>query len=220
MTNSKEEKSVSKNNPEQYESVLDIFNDIPEDLIETKENCKLCTCEHRAEAEAYWEKTKYNASAVVRLLEGKGFSVTDKAVSNHMKYHYSSQKRKIATKQYVGQLQEFLKVKVNRIQEINMLRAVLIKELLDIGAEGDALSLPERRKNAEILSKISSQILSCNESERKMTEDFRPVHIFVEKLTDIIEIEIQNATPETKTKLTNVVNALYREVEGISLETK
>lgn len=77
--------------PSHFESYLDHAIEIREGSVVFEPRCKLCNHELRSEAEDYWDAKRQNASAVVRFLQDRGFTIDDKSVANHMWKHYEEQ---------------------------------------------------------------------------------------------------------------------------------
>lgn len=199
----------------EYADIFELAASFDEDDIISSSKCKLCKSPNRFEAEEYWEQKKQNNSAVVRFLQDKGEDISDKAVASHMREHYLPQQKRLLVKGYADKLKAYAGIKNDRLADIAVSRAVLIKELMEIGAQSEELPLFERRKNAETIIKLVGQILACDEQERKHNEEWKPAKIIVEKLEQIIQVELDSAPAEAKPVLAKVVQTLFNDLEGV-----
>ncbi len=201
-----------------YDDIFALAADIKEKDAVARSNCKLCGSEYRTAAEEYWLEKKQSVPAVVRFLEEKGEKTTYKAVNNHMQEHYAPHQSLLSVKRYVEKLRSYATLKEDKIAMLSLCRTILLKEMLEIGAEGDQLPFMERRKNAEILTKLQTSILACDEQERKINEDWKPARIIVEKLQQIIQVQLVDATENEKRTLAKVVETLFNEVEHVKFD--
>ncbi len=213
--------SVDKNelSKADRDDVLSLVANISEaDIVKPRSNCKLCNCEFRAEAEDYWDRKGKNASAVVRFLADKGVDVTDKPVKNHMEDHYEEQKRALRLKNYAEKIRGFANVKTDRVRGIEICRGILMRRLLDLDSQVDALPLEEQRRTTELVTKVIAQINACDEAERKFNEDWKPAKIVIEKLEQIVQVELATADDSAKPVLARVVSTLFDGLEGFKFD--
>lgn len=199
-------------------SILELAADVQEDDLITEPRCKLCNWEHRLQAEQYWESKRRQHSTVVRFCEDRGFKIDDKSVARHMFKHYDAQQKKLAIKDYAEKLQFFGKASADRIHNVDLCRKALIKELLEIGHMADRLTGSEKLKASETVIKLTAAICAVDESEKKFYDDWKPAKLVIEKLTQIVQIEGENAPIETKMLMAKVVDTLYHSVEGVKID--
>jgi hypothetical protein len=202
----------------EYEDVFDLAEDINEEDVIYVAKCKVCRSGHRDLAEEYWETKQRNSLAVVRFLADKGEVVSDKAVKNHMEEHYLVQQRKLMVRRYASRLKEYASLKGNRLKDIALCRGVLIKKLMEIDAASESLPLWEQVKTSDIVTKLVAGIMSCNESERKFNEDWKPARVVIEKLEQIVQVELEHAPDAAKPVLAKVVSTLFDGLEGVSTD--
>jgi hypothetical protein len=200
----------------QYNSILEMASDVKEEDVIYEARCKICNLEIRHEVEQYWEAKKRSHMPVVRLLEEKGIEIDDKSVARHMWKHYVTQQKKLSLKDYAVKLSVLEKVKSDRLSTISLCRAALINEFMDIGSRNETLDLFELRKNVELMIKLSAEIMAIEKSEKDFFDEWKPAKIVIEKLTQIIQLEGENAPVETRLMMAKVVDTLYSSCEGLA----
>ena len=180
-----------------------------------KTNCKLCMSEFREEAEVMFDKTN-NYSAVVRWIEEKGEKMTIPAVRNHIIYHYKAPQKKEFLIEYTKDISKWVMTRSDKIDAIKNRMAILDRELLMIGCEGDDLPLEQRRKNAEIMKKLADTLLVYESKLTEYEKQLEPVTVIVQELRIIIKDEMeQGVNNETRRVLINILEKLQQSIGAI-----
>lgn len=186
----------------------------------TKPNCKLCNSKLRKDAEKLVE-TGASVMAVFRFLEQKGEEISYNAVSNHVNYHFRGKQTETDLLEYSTQLQKWANLSTSDEVLLSRYIRVLDMEAMYLAAKNAKVDLNERRKNDDIILKITSQINQLKDSLREIHSDLRPVEILVKSLNRIIENKLQGTvSAETRRALEDVVNQLKKEVDDLPIEGK
>ena len=197
-----------------YKSLQEMALDVSDTEIIMKSNCKLCNSDHRADAETLFDKTN-RFQSVVDLLANRGEKISFKAVKNHLEQHYIAQERRLRVRDYAVHLQDYLKVKGDFMDDLMMCRAIIRKELMEIGSESNGLSSRDRTKNTELLTKLMGQLMLCAEQERKHKGETHLAEVMLAKLISIVDAEKLNAPQEVQVRLAKVVNTLVDNMEKL-----
>jgi len=162
------------------------------DKIVNKNNCKFCQSKYRKEAEDRYEQVK-NIKVVHKFLEEKGESVAYSSVRNHIFNHYLVHERNIKIKEYGEQLEGWINEDRKRRGSIIERIAIMEKEMATIASNTIGQSLEDQRRNADILKKLSDTITALEDKIEEIDNALEPVEIIVNKLSDIISMEIKNS---------------------------
>ena len=180
----------------------------------TKPGCRLCNSKFRKEAETMFLKQRQpNYNAIVALLHGKGEHFNWTTVRNHLVVHFQGHNQKEYLMGYGEDLERWIDNQPNRIFSLKEKIAILEREMITLGAEGEDLPIVERRKNAETLKKIADTLLKYEDKLDQYEKQMEPVTVVVNQLRIIINDEITTlSTPETKKVLVNVLEKLQDRV--------
>lgn len=186
-----------------------------EDSIINKTNCKFCQSKHRLEAEKEFDKFS-NFKAAEKVFINYGEEISYPAIRNHLINHYMVFEKNVKIKEYGEQL--FGWVDENRNRRAAMLEriAMMEKEMISIASETAGCRLDEQRKSADAVKKLCDTITAMEEKIAEIDNSMEPVEIVVTKLSDIISIEIKNASNnEVKRALTDILKKLAESVKDL-----
>ncbi|KKK81176.1 hypothetical protein LCGC14_2816130 [marine sediment metagenome] len=120
---------------------------------------------------------------------------------------------------YAEDIERWIDNQPNKIFSLKEKIAILEREMIILGAEGEDLPLVERRKNAETLKKLADTLLNYEDKLDQYERQMEPVTIIVNQLRIIINDEITHLrTPETKKVLVNVLERLQDKVGDITIK--
>lgn len=196
-----------------YNNIFQMANDVGEDDIFIEPRCKMCTFEGRSDAEEFCEINNWNYSATARYLKDKGLTLSYKSVQKHIETHFKPNFKKIKIKNYANNLKSYIDVKNNSMQNLMVYRAILQKELLETISDSSGMTTFEHRKNIELCLKLIDQLMKCEEAEKSLHDDFKPIQLVAEKLKQIFQMEQENASPEVRIALVKIVDTLLKEIE-------
>ena len=201
-----------------YNDLFDLTDATSEGEARINDKCKLCKSPHRADAEEYWMAKRRNHAAVVHMLSERGEDISDKSVKRHMEQCYLPGLKRMMVKGYANRLKDYVSVESNRLRDIEICRAVLTKSMVEMAAEAELQPVFEQAKLTELVLKIVAQIMACNEQERKINEEWKPANVVIEKLNQIVRIELDHASEDVKPVLAKVVSTLYDEMKGLKFD--
>lgn len=145
-------------------------------------SCKLCNSLLRDDAEAEYERTK-NFASVLSLLKNRGESITRNAVRNHLLSHYLPPQKKVRIEAYSIGLKDYLEKERDRKNQLRERMWMLEQLMYQIGSESDEVSLEEKRRNADIMKKISDSLTVLEDKEEEIDKKMEPVEILINNLS-------------------------------------
>lgn len=178
-------------------------------------NCKICKHEDREEIEQLYENQprKNWTQLKTKLKNDKDFDITINAIKNHMINHYEIENKNKDLSEYSKKVQEYTEMQTDKISALRTKKAILEKELYDIGAKGDELDIIERRRNAEIMNKIAKTLLEYENKIQEYESEYEPVTLVFKQLNIIIKDEIKrNDDNTTKRTLKEVLERLKNDI--------
>lgn len=187
----------------------------------TKTNCRLCQVEYREEVEQWYEEQpRKNFTAIKnRIKQEKGDEISLPAIKNHLVLHYDVVKKNEILQEYAEDLQKWVETQGNKVTSLKARTAALEREMMMLVSQGESLVGDERRKNSEMVRKLSETILLHQTKMDEMEEDLKPVGIVFNQLQIIVtnELKENNNLMLKKTilriveKLKDAVGDLYAE---------
>lgn len=188
----------------------------------TKKNCKVCQSEFREEAEMMFMKQKFvNYSSVATFLQNKGEDIKWHSVRNHMIYHFRAEQKREFLQEYEADVQKWINIQPSKADSLRKRIAILERDLVFIGAEGEDLPLVERRKNSETMKKLADTLLAYESKLEEVEKTIEPVVIILNQLKIIVNDEIQNTeSKETKKVIVSILERLQNEVGDIVVTQK
>lgn len=201
---------------------VNYINSLPDDAP-VRGNCKLCNTKNRKEAEALFERTG-SIQAVYNFLREKSEDISYGAVRKHLANHYQQHQSDMSMKELVDRMGKWSNIDMQDEALLRRWAMWLDMEGAALAAENPNLPIQERRKNIELMNKISQQIITIRQYLRERHADMLPVEIVFKNLYRIIEIKIQDVkNPEVKKVLKDVIDQLEKDVaelpaEGYKLE--
>jgi hypothetical protein len=184
----------------------------------TRTGCKLCNSELRDKVEeTYDAQKKKNWSAIRAMLKkDHDFDIAVTSIRNHILYHYKRTKENESLQEYSEDIQVWMNRQGNKANALRTRIAMLERELFTIAQMGEDLDIIEKRKNAEIIKKLSETILNHEDKLREISEEEEPVVLLIKQLQVIITDEVQNSeSSNTKKALSSVLDRLKNSIGDI-----
>ena len=188
-----------------------------------RSNCNFCNHPIRHEAEKKWEDMHRSYKSVEKLFktweaENPGYALvsgdkkmSDDAIRNHLLKHYAKQVERMWLKEYVTDIQEYMKYRIDLDQRFEMLSAVFEKQLFDIGSAEDLDTI----KQSDQLVKIGKMIIEIQDCQVKLRGDLKPVNVMQEKLANVWFHIISNEQDQkVKTRLVTALDIFQEHVQG------
>jgi hypothetical protein len=217
MSSSKEDKELLA--PEQKYNDLSAFVDsLSESYSDPKKLCKLCNSPSKAEAHSMYEKGRPATAVHKWLTEEKKEEISYGAVNNHLTHHLKSEKDNLNLKEFATQLSKWSELNMDSEVIMNRYIKMFDREATLLLSKNDELPVFEVRKNIETALKIATLIGSYKEQLHSLHAEKRPVELVVMSLNRIIQVKIQDSTPEVKRVLQDVVEQLSREVGDYAVD--
>lgn len=192
-------------------STIENIKDCVESSIVSKSNCKFCQCDCRQEAEGLWLQTG-NISSAHRLLKSKGVGVSYAAVRNHLLSHFQKDVSNIQMAEYLSDLSSWRKSQIDKENRLELMLSVLEKRIFELSSvpkESD----DQFRRNSDIMCKMMQQSISVQDSLDKHRGSVEPIEIFIKRLQEVIEIQIESSSSnETRKALVKVVSTLEKNI--------
>ena len=193
------------------------YNDMGEPI--KKPNCKLCQAKFRTEVEEKFEELKNYKALVNWLKKEKEMDISYPAVRNHIIHHYKLTERYEFLKEFAEDVEKWVSHKDNKAQTLRNRIAILDREMCNIAAEGDAMTIDERRKNAETVKRLADTLLAYETKLSEHEKHLLPAQIVLNHLQIIVTDEIKHLTDDgTRKVLTNVLERLNTEVGDIIVD--
>lgn len=161
----------------------------------SKSNCKVCQCEVRKEAEEEYERTG-SLRAAHLLLKGKNVEVSYLSVRNHLHRHYLGESRRTSILEWGEDVNKFASSNTDKKSMILERIAILRREMFLIASESDGCAMEERRKNADVIKKLSDGIGTLEDKLDKEGEEYEKMEILVENLKNLLANKIKSAKNE------------------------
>jgi len=183
--------------------------------------CKLCQCEFREEVEEWYDQQRRKNYSEIRdkLTSEKNLSISINAVKNHMLYHFKAAEKKSTLTEYTKDIQNWVSMQTNKVASLRTRIAILEREMMIIGAEGEELDLTERRKNAETISKLANILLIYDTKLKEYEQKLEPVKIIFNQLKVIVNEEMKTINDaSTKQTLFNVMSRFKENVGDMIID--
>lgn len=215
------EKIVKDNNPpEKFDKVQFPQNmpweHLPEEVYEAQ--CKLCNSKYRHEAEELYASCGNSRRVHKFLTEERMEEVSYNAVNNHMKLHFTAHNNERLLKDYASKVELWLGCQKDQYQSLQRAMAGLEREIMILAAMNEGLSLHERRKNNDIIVKMSSLLLNYRSKLRELEKEQEPVTLVFQQLQVILQDEMQQVdTEEVKGVVKNVLTRLKHSCQDLIL---
>lgn len=184
--------------------------------------CKLCQHEDREEVEEWFENQRRTNYTEIKnkLAEEKNVSISINAIKNHMIYHFKAAERKSTLTEYTDDIQKWVSMQTNKVASLKTRIAILEREMMYIGAEGEDLDLIERRKNAEAIRKLAETLLTCDSKLKEYDEEMEPVRVVFNQLKIIVKDEMAIIdSASTKKTLIKVMSRLKENVGDMMFDS-
>lgn len=186
----------------------------------SKSNCKVCQCCERKNAEEEYEKTG-SIRAVHNLLKNKNVDVSYLAVRNHLHKHYLGEARRTSILEWGEDVSKYASSSMDKRAMMVERIAIMRREMFMIASESDGLAIEERRKNADVIKKLSDGIGTLEDKMNKEGEEYEKMEILVENLKNLLANKIKSANNEAVKRafmeilqeLSDNVNSLLAEEE-------
>ncbi|MAG24442.1 hypothetical protein CMI47_02585 [Candidatus Pacearchaeota archaeon] len=192
-------------------SALECIKESVENAFINKSNCKFCQCDFRGDAESLWLQSN-SISGVHRFLRSKEVSISYAAVRNHLLSHFQKEVSKIQVAEYLNDLSEWRKSQLDKENRLELMLSVLEKRIFELSSMPKD-SDEQFRKNSEIICKMMQQAISVQDSLDKHKGAVEPVTIFIKRLQEVIELQIEGSnSKETRNALVQVVSTLEKNI--------
>ena len=192
-------------------SAIDKIKDCVSDGVVKRSNCKFCQCDCRNESESLWLQTN-NISAVYRFIKSKCVDISYAAVRNHLLNHFQKEISNAQVGEYLNDLSEWRKSQLDKANRLELMVSVLEKRVFDMSSmpyESD----DQYRRNSDVICKMMQQIVSLQDSLDKHRGSFEPVTIFIKRLQEVVELQIQSSSSkETRKVLVQLVSTLEKNI--------
>ncbi len=192
-------------------SAVENIKDCVEASIINRSNCKFCQCSFRQEAESLWLKTE-NISSAHRFLKSNNVEISYAAVRNHLLSHFQKEVSNLQVVDYLNDLSGWRKSQIDKENRLELMLSVLEKrifELSSIPKESD----DQFRRNSDAICKMMQQAVSVQDSLDKHRGSVEPIEIFIKRLQEVIEIQIESSNSnETRKALVKVVSTLEKNI--------
>jgi hypothetical protein len=192
-------------------STIENIKDCVESCIVNKSNCKFCQSTQRQEAEDLWLQTG-NISSAHRLLKSKDVDISYAAVRNHLLSHFQKDVSNIQVAEYLRDLSSWRKSQIDKENRLELMLSVLEKRIFEMSSvpkESD----DQFRKNSDVICKMMQQTISVQDSLDKHRGSIEPIEIFIKRLQEVIEIQIESSSSnETRKALVKVVSTLEKNI--------
>lgn len=192
-------------------STIENIKDCVESCIVNKSNCKFCQSAQRQEAESLWLQTG-NMSSAHRLLKSKDVNISYAAVRNHLLSHFQKDVSNIQVAEYLRDLSSWRKSQIDKENRLELMLSVLEKRIFEMSSvpkESDE----QFRKNSDAICKMMQQTISVQDSLDKHRGSVEPIEIFIKRLQEVIEIQIESSSSnETRKALVKVVSTLEKNI--------
>ena len=176
-----------------------------------RSNCKFCQCDIRQDAESLWLQTG-NISSVYRLLKSSDTKISYAAVRNHLLSHFQKEVSNAQIGEYINDLSEWRKSQIDKESRLELMISVLEKRIFEVSSmpfESD----DQYRRNSDIICKMMQQVTSLQDSLDKHRGSFEPVTIFIKRLQEVVELQIQSSSnKETRKALVQLVSTLEKNI--------
>lgn len=192
-------------------SALECIKESVENAFINKSNCKFCQCDFRSDSESLWLQSN-SISAVHRLLKSKEVDISYAAVRNHLLNHFQKEVSNIQVAEYLHDLSEWRKSQLDKENRLELMLSVLEKRIFELSSTSKE-SDEQFRRNSDIICKMMQQTISVQDSLDKHRGSIEPVTIFIKRLQEVIELQIEGANnKETRNALVQVVSTLEKNI--------
>lgn len=170
-----------------YNDLFKEVSQLNEEGIVVNNQCKFCTHPLRHEAEKRWETVNRSFVPVKKFFEKwedenpDAVKMNGQNIHNHLVNHYSKQEQKMWLQEYAKDVQTYMNYKVSQDRRFEMLRAVMEKQLLDVGSNP---SIDLVRKSDQMV-KISKMLLEIDECQARLRGDLKPVNVISERFMNV-----------------------------------
>lgn len=174
-------------------------------------NCKLCNSKFREEAEEMFDRVGTVKRVYQFLVNDRNEDISYGAVANHIKFHYVARNNDQLVKEYAGMLEEWLGMQKDQYNGLVRAMAMLEREMMTLASLNESLTLNERRKTDDTISKMSDLLLKYRSRIQEMEKDQEPVTLVFNQLRIILNEEMQDVkSEETKQVVSNVLEKLKK----------
>jgi hypothetical protein len=186
----------------------------------SKSNCKFCQSKNRKEAENKFEESG-SIKAAANFLREKGDEISYLAVRNHLHRHYLGSDRLQGIKDWAEETVQFRYADSGRKSHLMERIAILRREMCIIASSADSCDMDERRKNADIVKRLSDGISSLEDKISEIDGQKKLVDTIIDSLKDILSVKISKASnEETKNVLMEILEELSDSLADVMIEDK
>ena len=182
-------------------------------------SCKVCQSQHRLRGEAEFDKTNGSVNAAYTLLKHLGEDVSKTGVRNHMLRHYAPLVKKEKIELYSKDLAGYLSAQQDRRLQLRERTFVLQKLMYDLAADSEGCNLEDKRKNADVIKKLSDGVTGLEDKIQGLDKSLEPVEILIERLGDIFSGKMKATKDDaTKTVLMDILAEIQAKSQDLFTE--
>ena len=205
-------KSATKSSLQRY---VDGLSECPVDV----KTCKVCQSEFRARAEAEYEKCNHSVSAALTLLRNLGEDVSKSGVYNHMSKHYDPVVRKDKIQQYAVELDSYLGDQQDRRIQLRERIYIMQRMMYDLAADSNGCSLDDKRKNADVIKKLSDGVTGLEDKIMSLDKSMEPVEVLIERLGIIFRARMKKLSDNNvKSLLMDILTEVQQSSQDLFTE--
>jgi len=206
-----------------YDDLFKAVSEIDEQSIICRGNCKFCNHPIRHEAERRWEQVLKSFSPVKKMFESweqqnpDHPKMNDQNIRTHLLHHYEKQEQQLWLREYVRDCRTYMNHKISQDKRFEMLRAVIEKQLFEIGSNPTLCSI----KKSDQMVKLTKMILDIDECQARLRGDIKPVNVITERFMNVWLNVINNQEDDsTKFELMKALEKFQEQLQsGITIET-
>lgn len=207
-----------------YNDLFKSVNELDQNNIIMRPNCKFCNHPLRHDAEKKWEKVSGSYPPVKKMFESweqdnpnySGGAMNMQNIRNHLLTHYAKQEQQLWLTEYAKECQTYMNHKIDQDRRFEMLRAVIEKQLFEIGSNPTLDVL----KKSDQMVKMTKMVLEIDECQAKLRGDLKPVHVVTERFMNVwLHVISQQDDEKTRLSLMSALDEFQEHMQsGISME--
>jgi hypothetical protein len=199
-----------------FKDIYQFAKQMKQDTKKTVGHCKICTFKYRDQVENMLSKG-VGRTEIREFIRSKGVKISLQAISGHYNKHFKGKEEGSDLINYASTVNKWNKVRSTDKQFLNKYIKTLDLEFTYLCSKNSGLNLSERRKNNDLIIRLSSHINDLKTEMRKMQKDDKPAEIVIKALNKIIEVKISSANSlEVRQVLEDIVHQLAKEVGDLA----
>ncbi len=198
--------------------ITEYIDNLPEDAF-VSNSCKLCKSKFKAEAEKEYEAKNRNARAAwLFLTDIKKEDISAPAVTNHFNCHYKKAEKMVSMKEYLTDLKGFAAAKRAKEHHLQLSALILEERLLSISAESKNANFNDQLRAVAAIKTCVDGLIGVWGEVDKMREGIEPVEIVIQRLRDVVSLELKTTNnPEAKKLVSIILDKFAQSVKDITV---